>query len=219
MLYTLQAALLCNILSGNTIIDILCVLWLPLMPVCYKIMWTEVRKDSKGGKCSPSNPSSVFALTDSPGGYIFKRLTFMFVMFILVLSFPSLKGGPWAEDLHIFPALSSRDLGVKGTLVLLEQVLAAQFVIQNRSTARLRWADREGVWHSRSSVGFSRILTARCHSAQTFSPLEYLLLQLLRDWHFRICVRDPTVPLSLQFKRWWSTANIQVWEGEVSGQA
>lgn len=55
----------------------------------------------------------------------------MYIKLILVLSFPSLKGGPWPEDLQILPALSSREPAVKGTLVLLEQVLAAQFAIQN----------------------------------------------------------------------------------------
>lgn len=53
----------------------------------------------------------------------------MYITLILVLSFPSLKGGPCLEDLQILPALSSREPGVKGTLVLLEQVLAAQFAI------------------------------------------------------------------------------------------
>lgn len=101
------------------------------MSVCSKIMWTDGRQDNKRGKCSPSNLSSVFAVTESPGGYTFKRLTLMYIKLILVLSFPSLKGGPWPEDLQILPALSSREPAVKGTLVLLEQVLAAQFAIQN----------------------------------------------------------------------------------------
>lgn len=60
---------------------------MPLTPACSKIMWMDVRE--KEGQV----------------------LIFIFRMFIIVLSFAFLKGGPWSEDLQLLPALSSGDLG------------------------------------------------------------------------------------------------------------